>query len=211
MEGRIHVLWRFFLPVSVLSGCLKCPVCSFVYGTKWEFNRHLKNKHGLKLVENEGDPKWEVLFKAWYRLWLFLNADDKPGKPSAVPQSSGSSGWETWKSFQTLSHIWGVPLGESQAMHVTSCSGLRLGWFVNVRVGLIGIFHFCYHEFRASEVASERRMHDRACTVSPPPEDREGPHLLILGPPLLPPEACPPTCHLCFPLRCWNQFPDWII
>ncbi|XP_060142925.1 zinc finger protein ZFAT isoform X1 [Globicephala melas] len=43
----------------IQQGCLKCPVCSFVYGTKWEFNRHLKNKHGLKLVENEGDPKWE--------------------------------------------------------------------------------------------------------------------------------------------------------
>ncbi|XP_012578353.1 PREDICTED: zinc finger protein ZFAT [Condylura cristata] len=41
------------------QGGLKCPVCSFVYGTKWEFNRHLKNKHGLKLVESEGDPKWE--------------------------------------------------------------------------------------------------------------------------------------------------------
>lgn len=47
---------------SLPSGGLKCPVCSFVYGTKWEFNRHLKNKHGLKLVENEGDPKWEVTF-----------------------------------------------------------------------------------------------------------------------------------------------------
>uniref|UniRef100_A0A8I3RW12 Zinc finger protein ZFAT n=1 Tax=Canis lupus familiaris TaxID=9615 RepID=A0A8I3RW12_CANLF len=44
----------------IQQGGLKCPVCSFVYGTKWEFNRHLKNKHGLKLVENEGDPKWEV-------------------------------------------------------------------------------------------------------------------------------------------------------
>ncbi|ELK11658.1 Zinc finger protein ZFAT [Pteropus alecto] len=43
----------------VQQGGLKCPVCSFVYGTKWEFNRHLKNKHGLKLVENEGEPKWE--------------------------------------------------------------------------------------------------------------------------------------------------------
>ncbi|XP_049621521.1 zinc finger protein ZFAT isoform X1 [Suncus etruscus] len=44
----------------IQQGGLKCPVCSFVYGTKWEFNRHLKNKHGLKLVENEGDSKWEV-------------------------------------------------------------------------------------------------------------------------------------------------------
>uniref|UniRef100_A0A8C3YPP8 Zinc finger protein ZFAT n=1 Tax=Catagonus wagneri TaxID=51154 RepID=A0A8C3YPP8_9CETA len=43
----------------IQQGGLKCPVCSFVYGTKWEFNRHLKNKHGLKLVENEGEPKWE--------------------------------------------------------------------------------------------------------------------------------------------------------
>jgi hypothetical protein len=50
---------HFFLP-SVLAGGLKCPVCSFVYGTKWEFNRHLKNKHGLKVVEIDGDPKWEV-------------------------------------------------------------------------------------------------------------------------------------------------------
>uniref|UniRef100_A0A8C6EBF3 Zinc finger protein ZFAT n=1 Tax=Moschus moschiferus TaxID=68415 RepID=A0A8C6EBF3_MOSMO len=43
----------------IQQGGLKCPVCSFVYGTKWEFNRHLKSKHGLKLVESEGDPKWE--------------------------------------------------------------------------------------------------------------------------------------------------------
>ncbi|XP_025778768.1 zinc finger protein ZFAT [Puma concolor] len=48
----------------VQQGGLKCPVCSFVYGTKWEFNRHLKNKHGLKLVENEGDPKWEPATEA---------------------------------------------------------------------------------------------------------------------------------------------------
>ncbi|KFO30982.1 zinc finger protein ZFAT isoform X1 [Fukomys damarensis] len=43
----------------IQQGGLKCPVCSFVYGTKWEFNRHLKNKHGLKVVEIDGDPKWE--------------------------------------------------------------------------------------------------------------------------------------------------------
>ncbi|XP_039701833.1 zinc finger protein ZFAT isoform X2 [Pteropus medius] len=48
----------------VQQGGLKCPVCSFVYGTKWEFNRHLKNKHGLKLVENEGEPKWEPATEA---------------------------------------------------------------------------------------------------------------------------------------------------
>ncbi|XP_062426643.1 zinc finger protein ZFAT isoform X1 [Rhea pennata] len=42
------------------QGGIKCPVCSFVYGTKWEFNRHLKNKHGLKLVEHDGETKWEL-------------------------------------------------------------------------------------------------------------------------------------------------------
>lgn len=64
---------RFLLPLSVLAGGLKCPVCSFVYGTKWEFNRHLKNKHGLKLVENEGEPKWEVTFESMAFPLTFLN------------------------------------------------------------------------------------------------------------------------------------------
>ncbi|XP_062987234.1 zinc finger protein ZFAT [Elgaria multicarinata webbii] len=41
------------------QGGIKCPACNFVYGTKWEFNRHLKNKHGLKLVEFEEETKWE--------------------------------------------------------------------------------------------------------------------------------------------------------
>ncbi|MBN3314639.1 ZFAT protein, partial [Atractosteus spatula] len=42
------------------QGGVKCPVCNFVYGTKWEMNRHLKNKHGLKLVETDGN-QWEVV------------------------------------------------------------------------------------------------------------------------------------------------------
>ncbi|KAM3873425.1 zinc finger protein ZFAT [Diretmus argenteus] len=41
------------------QGGMKCPVCEFVYGTKWELNRHLKNKHNLKLVE--GHSAWEVV------------------------------------------------------------------------------------------------------------------------------------------------------
>ncbi|KAM3679013.1 zinc finger protein ZFAT [Ammospiza maritima maritima] len=44
----------------IQQGGIKCPICSFVYGTKWEFNRHLKNKHGMKLVENDGETKWEL-------------------------------------------------------------------------------------------------------------------------------------------------------
>lgn len=52
-------------------------MCSFVYGTKWEFNRHLKNKHGLKLVENEGDPKWEVTFESTVLILTFPDARDR--------------------------------------------------------------------------------------------------------------------------------------
>ncbi|XP_078071930.1 zinc finger protein ZFAT isoform X6 [Mustelus asterias] len=43
------------------QGGVKCPVCSFVYGTKWELNRHLKNKHGLKIV---GSIEGEALEQA---------------------------------------------------------------------------------------------------------------------------------------------------
>lgn len=42
--------------VCIPAGGVKCPVCDYVYGTKWEMNRHLKCKHGLKVVENQ----WEV-------------------------------------------------------------------------------------------------------------------------------------------------------
>ncbi|CAG6015820.1 unnamed protein product [Menidia menidia] len=38
------------------QGGIKCPECDFVYGTKWELNRHLKSKHTLKVVEGS----WEV-------------------------------------------------------------------------------------------------------------------------------------------------------
>lgn len=38
------------------QGGMKCPECEFIYGTNWELNRHLKSKHGLKLVEGT----WEV-------------------------------------------------------------------------------------------------------------------------------------------------------
>lgn len=99
---------------SVLPGGLKCPVCSFVYGTKWEFNRHLKNKHGLKLVENEGEPKWEVTFSRTFILEHAIHLDvsqharraGMPGYRSrgAAPQSFGFSGWETETAFQIPCH-----------------------------------------------------------------------------------------------------------
>ena len=71
---------------SVPSGGLKCPVCSFVYGTKWEFNRHLKNKHGLKLVENEGDPKWEVTFESTVLILTFPDARDRMEQAWVLPE-----------------------------------------------------------------------------------------------------------------------------
>uniref|UniRef100_A0A8C4ETF8 C2H2-type domain-containing protein n=1 Tax=Dicentrarchus labrax TaxID=13489 RepID=A0A8C4ETF8_DICLA len=40
-----------------LQGGMKCPECEFVYGTKWELNRHLKSKHSLKVVEGT----WEAV------------------------------------------------------------------------------------------------------------------------------------------------------
>uniref|UniRef100_A0A8C9XWH9 Zinc finger and AT-hook domain containing n=1 Tax=Sander lucioperca TaxID=283035 RepID=A0A8C9XWH9_SANLU len=39
------------------QGGMKCPECEFVYGTKWELNRHLKSKHSLKVVEGT----WETV------------------------------------------------------------------------------------------------------------------------------------------------------
>lgn len=43
--------------VNLCLGGMKCPECEFIYGTNWELNRHLKSKHGLKLVEGT----WEVM------------------------------------------------------------------------------------------------------------------------------------------------------
>uniref|UniRef100_A0A8C4SPQ5 Zinc finger protein ZFAT n=1 Tax=Erpetoichthys calabaricus TaxID=27687 RepID=A0A8C4SPQ5_ERPCA len=50
--------------VLIQQGGVKCPVCNYVYGTKWEMNRHLKNKHGLKLLEVKGDTKWEQVVES---------------------------------------------------------------------------------------------------------------------------------------------------
>ncbi len=58
--------------VCVLLGGVKCPVCNYVYGTKWEMNRHLKSKHGLKVVEADslGLNQWEVSIHYNYMLHL---------------------------------------------------------------------------------------------------------------------------------------------
>ncbi|CAJ1061737.1 zinc finger protein ZFAT-like isoform X1 [Xyrichtys novacula] len=38
------------------QGGIKCSECEYVYGTKWELNRHMKNKHCVKVVGGT----WEV-------------------------------------------------------------------------------------------------------------------------------------------------------
>uniref|UniRef100_A0A3Q3WQH7 C2H2-type domain-containing protein n=1 Tax=Mola mola TaxID=94237 RepID=A0A3Q3WQH7_MOLML len=45
--------------VCLCLGGMKCPQCEFVYGTKWELNRHLKNKHSMKVVEGTWEVKTE--------------------------------------------------------------------------------------------------------------------------------------------------------
>lgn len=61
----------------IQQGGLKCPVCSFVYGTKWEFNRHLKNKHGLKsATETPEEPSTQYLY--------ITEAEDVQGTQAAV-------------------------------------------------------------------------------------------------------------------------------
>lgn len=61
----------------IQQGGLKCPVCSFVYGTKWEFNRHLKNKHGLKpAAETPEEPSTQYLY--------ITEAEDVQGTQAAV-------------------------------------------------------------------------------------------------------------------------------
>ncbi|XP_069393764.1 zinc finger protein ZFAT isoform X2 [Paralichthys olivaceus] len=42
------------------QGGKKCPECDFVYGTKWELNRHMKSKHRQKVVEEVVQETWEA-------------------------------------------------------------------------------------------------------------------------------------------------------
>uniref|UniRef100_A0A8C2XCT9 Zinc finger and AT hook domain containing n=1 Tax=Cyclopterus lumpus TaxID=8103 RepID=A0A8C2XCT9_CYCLU len=65
------------------QGGMKCPECEFVYGTKWELNRHLKSKHSLKVVEGT----WEVNRRETLKIgiWSFLATRETRlwGKPDA--------------------------------------------------------------------------------------------------------------------------------
>ncbi|XP_031431515.1 zinc finger protein ZFAT isoform X2 [Clupea harengus] len=71
------------------QGGFKCPVCNYVYGTKWEMNRHLKNKHGLKVVESDSHAlgQWEVVESLEEQSTQFLHiteTEDSQGTEEAV-------------------------------------------------------------------------------------------------------------------------------
>uniref|UniRef100_A0A8C7ZR88 Zinc finger and AT hook domain containing n=1 Tax=Oryzias sinensis TaxID=183150 RepID=A0A8C7ZR88_9TELE len=55
------------------QGGMKCPECEFVYGTKWELNRHLKSKHNLKVVEGPLEEVTECSDQL-----MVVNADGVP-------------------------------------------------------------------------------------------------------------------------------------
>ncbi|ROL47804.1 Zinc finger protein ZFAT [Anabarilius grahami] len=71
------------------QGGVKCPVCNYVYGTKWEMNRHLKSKHGLKVVETDslGLNQWEVVESVEEPAMQYLHiaeTEDPQGTETAV-------------------------------------------------------------------------------------------------------------------------------
>ncbi|XP_016376266.1 zinc finger protein ZFAT-like [Sinocyclocheilus rhinocerous] len=71
------------------QGGVKCPVCNYVYGTKWEMNRHLKSKHGLKVVEigSLGLNQWEVVESVEEPAMQYLHiaeTEDPQGTETAV-------------------------------------------------------------------------------------------------------------------------------
>nr|XP_033788664.1 zinc finger protein ZFAT isoform X2 [Geotrypetes seraphini] len=65
----------------IQQGGIKCPICNFVYGTKWEFNRHLKNKHGLKVVDQNGQVTEE---SSTQYLQITEAEEGVPGNQTAV-------------------------------------------------------------------------------------------------------------------------------
>ena len=72
-------------------GGMKCPQCEFVYGTKWELNRHLKNKHSMKVVEGTWGVKTVhrlILGAVRKRLWTMSAAQLYSVEHQTVSQSN---------------------------------------------------------------------------------------------------------------------------
>ncbi|XP_037532997.1 zinc finger protein ZFAT [Nematolebias whitei] len=83
------------------QGALKCPECDFVYGTKWELNRHLKNKHNLKVLE----AKWEVVEEAEAHCVSMENEEQLTNTPVAATMDSVNIQQMTKLSSETHSEV----------------------------------------------------------------------------------------------------------
>uniref|UniRef100_A0A670YFG0 Zinc finger and AT-hook domain containing n=1 Tax=Pseudonaja textilis TaxID=8673 RepID=A0A670YFG0_PSETE len=75
---------EFAAEALLQQGGIKCPVCNFVYGTKWEFNRHLKNKHGLKIMEQDAEQTTEIPEEPSTQYLHITEAGDLQGTQAAV-------------------------------------------------------------------------------------------------------------------------------
>ncbi|XP_070604432.1 zinc finger protein ZFAT [Erythrolamprus reginae] len=75
---------EFAAEAFLQQGGIKCPVCNFVFGTKWEFNRHLKNKHGLKIMEQDAEQTTEISEEATTQYLHITEAGDLQGTQAAV-------------------------------------------------------------------------------------------------------------------------------
>lgn len=76
-------------------------------------------------------PQVGGTFESLVLIVTLLSIDNQPGKPSAVPRSSGFSGGKLGHLFEPCLPSDGGILGEVRAMRVTSYAELCLDWFVN--------------------------------------------------------------------------------
>ncbi|CAB1321299.1 unnamed protein product, partial [Coregonus sp. 'balchen'] len=105
------------------QGGVKCPVCDYVYGTKWEMNRHLKNKHGLKVIQSDvlGLNQWEVVEQSMEQpLTQYLHiteTEDPQGTEAAQIIELGAESNDATDPFQQAASM---GLGEEHHLVVSS-------------------------------------------------------------------------------------------
>ncbi|KAJ8290748.1 hypothetical protein GJAV_G00017000 [Gymnothorax javanicus] len=124
------------------EGGVKCPLCNNVYSTKWEMNRHLKKKHGLKLVKNNGIGinQWEVVELEEPSTTQYLHITETESLPDTVESSHQDLRYNTENGVQT-----GV---------VSTASGERLDpAAVNILQQIIGLGSESHDATVASVVA----------------------------------------------------------
>uniref|UniRef100_A0A8C2X5D8 Zinc finger and AT hook domain containing n=1 Tax=Cyclopterus lumpus TaxID=8103 RepID=A0A8C2X5D8_CYCLU len=84
------------------QGGMKCPECEFVYGTKWELNRHLKSKHSLKVVEGT----WEVNRRETLKIEAqLLPVEDEEQLTEVTVESLQDNGKNLLKVFLSFGEV----------------------------------------------------------------------------------------------------------